>query len=299
LREVSSFVHANPAPVRPHHVHVNRPTPSSSKDGLVSRRMTPSIMSIRGGGVGGGAASAPTSTQLQSTTFSAIASAVDTFWRTQPFAVAAIVCAIKACLADIVAQKLTHESSDGQAVAATIREQKRKTNQASVASATAAQSPNPFDWQRNLSFVLYGALYQGIAQEFIYNNFYNYLFGTGTNALTVTKKVLFDAVAHNALICIPMAYILRGFVSSMSSMSSSKNKSTERISLSSVLPQALRKYKHDVLHRGLLKKYYALWMPVNCMIFTIVPKHFRITVMATISFFWIIILSSISSQKRD
>jgi hypothetical protein len=36
-------------------------------------------------------------------------------------------------------------------------------------------------------------------------------------------------------------------------------------------------------------------LPVNAMIFTIVPTHWRITVMvmATVSFFWMILLSTI------
>lgn len=121
----------------------------------------------------------------------------------------------------------------------------------------------------------------GAVQELIYNNLYTYLFGSATTALVVTKKVLFDAVFHNALVCIPMAYAVKAMVFGYS------------------LRTAIKQYIDDVRHHGLLLKYYALWMPVNAMIFTIVPTHYRITVMACVSFFWMIILSTISSRTRE
>ena len=128
---------------------------------------------------------------------------------------------------------------------------------------------------------MYGALYQGMAQELIYNNLYTYLFGSATTPMVVFKKVLFDAIFHNALVCIPMAYAVKAFVFQYS------------------LTKGIKQYIDDVRHHGLLFKYYALWMPVHALLFTIVPKHWRITVMATVSFFWMIILSTISSRARE
>lgn len=49
-----------------------------------------------------------------------------------------------------------------------------------------------FDYKRNLAFTVYGAVYQGMAQEFIYNHMYGAWFGVGTNVRTVLTKVLFD-----------------------------------------------------------------------------------------------------------
>lgn len=64
------------------------------------------------------------------------------------------------------------------------------------------------------------------------------------------------------------------------------------------LRTALEEYIDDVQHRGLLVKNNAIWIPVNALCFTIVPPHFRITVMAVVSFFWMFLLSSISSRPR-
>jgi protein Mpv17 len=180
--------------------------------------------------------------------------ALNTFWQRHPFVAAALVCSTKASAADAVAQQRQHS----------------KLNVGTS-----------FDVRRNLSFILYGALYQGIAQEFIYNNCYTFLFGSGSDPATVLKKIVFDAIFHNALVCIPVAYVVKA-------------------SLFQHSPgEAIRRYVDDVRYHGLLWKYYAIWMPTNFLIYTFVPTHLRITVMATVSFFWMIILSTISSRERE
>jgi hypothetical protein len=56
------------------------------------------------------------------------------------------------------------------------------------------------------------------------------------------------------------------------------------------------RYKHDITESGLLKKYWLLWGPVNSFTFSVIPQHFRIPFMASISFFWMIALSYISAK---
>ena len=122
---------------------------------------------------------------------------------------------------------------------------------------------------------------KGVIQEFIFNHFYTYLFGTATTALVVAKKVLFNAIFHNALICIPMAYAVKAFVYHYS------------------VRKAIHEYMDDVRYHGLLIKNNIIWIPVNALVFTVVPPHYRITVVAIVSFFWMFILSSISSCPRS
>jgi len=62
--------------------------------------------------------------------------------------------------------------------------------------------------------------------------------------------------------------------------------------------EAFRRYVDDIRNHGLLTKYWLLWGPVQCLTFSIVPEHFRVTFIAAVSFFWLIILSSIASKKR-
>lgn len=52
------------------------------------------------------------------------------------------------------------------------------------------------------SLFLSPRIFLGVIQEIIYNHFYAYLFGTATTVMVATRKVLFNAVFHNALICI-------------------------------------------------------------------------------------------------
>lgn len=49
---------------------------------------------------------------------------------------------------------------------------------------------------------------------------------------------------------------------------------------------------------GLLTKYFLLWGPVQCITFSIVPEHLRVSFIAVVSFFWLIILSSVSARPK-
>lgn len=60
----------------------------------------------------------------------------------------------------------------------------------------------------------------------------------------------------------------------------------------------MRRYWHDVRRNGLWTKYFALWGPVQCLTFSVVPEHYRVSFIACVSFFWLIILSTISSKNE-
>ena len=197
---------------------------------------------------------------VAATTWNAVLSWLS-LWHQNPFVTAAVICAVKAGLADIVAQRYPQQQSYSTSAGGS----SSSSNHAMVA---------PFDVRRCLSFMLYGALYQGVAQEFIYNHLYTHLFGSASTPAVVLRKVLFDAFFHNALVCIPMAYVVKAWVFHKS------------------VGSAVRAYRDDVVQHGLLYKYYALWMPVNAILFTWVPPRGRIPLMACVSFFWMILLSS-------
>ena len=91
----------------------------------------------------------------------------------------------KASMADLVAQKrqesLVNDDSgdDGDGKAKT------------------PSTATKFDMKRNMAFTLYGAVYQGMAQEFIYNHMYSIWFGiSSTNIRTILSKVLFDLLVQ-------------------------------------------------------------------------------------------------------
>ena len=68
------------------------------------------------------------------------------------------------------------------------------------------------DYRRAAVFFLYGGLYQGMAQEYIYNDIYSQLFGVGTDLLTASKKVGAEMFVLTPLLCIPAAYVIKGLM---------------------------------------------------------------------------------------
>lgn len=221
------------------------------------------------------------STRLNSSV--AILTALDTFWQTSPYAAAAIVCGFKASAADIVAQKRDYRKR---------AEKERKAAEKAAKEAQAEEEPviyNPnlstedtdkkADWKRNVAFLVYGSLYQGVAQEHIYNHLYPVWFGSGTSTAVVLAKVLFDLLVQTTLVTLPIAYLTKSLIYRYS------------------FKEAMRRYFDDIRNHGLLKKYYLLWGPVQCITFSIIPEHWRVTFIACVSFFWLIILSTIASRK--
>ena len=194
--------------------------------------------------------------------------AADTFWRNSPYLAAALTCGVKASAADYVAQRRQRqkENTEGTSV--------------DVAGEVAIQEPARLDLQRNLAYLVYGSIYQGVAQEYIYNHLYPMFFGSGTDVVTVLSKVLFDLLVQTTLVTLPIAYFSKALIYRYS------------------FKEAIRRYKDDIQNHNLLTKYFALWGPFQCLTFSIVPEHFRVTFIACISFFWLIILSSIASRTR-
>jgi len=136
-----------------------------------------------------------------------------------------------------------------------------------------------YNYARTAAFLLYGGLYQGCVQEHIFNHLFPVWFGAGIDMNTVLKKVVFDMLVLSPFVCLPAAYLAKSVIFRYSVI------------------EAAKRYVHDVMHNGLLKKYVLLWFPVNCLTFSVIPEHFRIAWVAAISFFWMMILSYVSSKN--
>jgi hypothetical protein len=198
---------------------------------------------------------------------------LESFWKTSPYAAAAMTCGFKASAADIVAQKRQYKQrADELKEEAQVRDLNKEEKQE-------IKKEKRTDLQRNVAYILYGAVYQGMAQEFIYNHLYPVLFGAGTDIRTVLSKVSFDLLIQTTIVTLPLAYLSKAIVYRYS------------------FREAFRRYKDDIKHHGLLVKYFSLWGPVQCITFGIIPEHFRVTFIACVSFFWLIILSSIASKS--
>ena len=228
-------------------------------------------------------------------TFQSAAAAVDNFYRTSPLESAFLTCGIKGSLADAIAQRLDHKSHHASADDDDIVESKA-TNNILLRSDTLSdyneqderqeeESTTTFNPSRNLAYVIYGGLYTGIAQHYIYNEIFPQIFGNDPTPLTVLSEVAANALVVGPMLGLPVAYLTKALVIHPTD--------------GNPLIEGLKRYAEDVQIKGLLIKYWALWVPVQGITFAYVPEHLRITFMAFVSFFWFVILSVVSADGEE
>ena len=215
----------------------------------------------------------PPNNKATITQHQALLNAVDQFFVSSPYTAAALVCGVKASAADAVAQFQEWKTSLGN----------KKTDDDDDEEEVEAEDTVSLeaDLKRNAAFVAYGALYQGLTQEFIFNHLYPVWFGAGTQWTAVLSKVAFSLLVQGTLLTLPSLYLIKGII--------------ERTGIK----DALGKYVNDVKNQKLLQKFYYLWGPVLTMTFSVVPEQWRVTFIAVVSFFWLIILSKISNNMPN
>lgn len=197
-----------------------------------------------------------------------VATTLNSFFETQPYLSAFVTCSAKASAADF----FTQTTSNAEPV----------SENKSVGEANAASEESPLDAKRNLAFWLYGGIYTGMVQQYFFSTLYPSLFGTEVTVSSVFGMVALDMAVLSPLLCLPVAYLVKAFVVHGEG-----------------LMEGIQRYITDVRHERLLITYYALWIPVQCLTFSVIPQHLRVVFVAAVSFFWIMILSSISSRRQD
>jgi hypothetical protein len=183
--------------------------------------------------------------------FPSAISGVDVFFKTHRFATAFIAGGAQATTADFFAQR---------------REGLQNINK---------EDGSLFCPRRNMSFLLYGGLYQGMANEYIFNTLLPFWFGTNQMLQALVAVFFFGSV-----VSLPIAYRIKAFVFGYSAK------------------EGFRRYWHDVTKNGLLKKFWSVWVPVNCTNFGLVPPCYRITVNSIVAFCWLMVLSTIISRQN-
>uniref|UniRef100_A0A7S2Y6W9 Uncharacterized protein n=1 Tax=Entomoneis paludosa TaxID=265537 RepID=A0A7S2Y6W9_9STRA len=203
--------------------------------------------------------------------------AINSFFQTQPYLAAFLTCSVKASAADLLAQTQEDNATLNEAPMAMTQQYQDDDD-----------APLPVDVSRNLGFLLYGGLYSGITQNYLYSVIYPLVIGTDDSLVTLCQQVAVDNLVSAPLLCLPVAYIFK------SAFTSSKG-----LSWDATIQQGLEKYVKDVRYQGLLLKYWTLWVPVQFLTFGVIPPHFRVTFVAAISFFWICILSTIAASETQ
>ncbi|CAJ1949767.1 unnamed protein product [Cylindrotheca closterium] len=207
------------------------------------------------------------------TTHAPIMSTVNSFFQTQPYLAAFLTCSFKASAADMIAQ--TQEMGN------------EKAPSSEVSSSGNNEANNNVNISRNLGFLFYGGIYQGMAQNFIYNVIYPSWFGTDEPLALIGKEVLVENLLFAPLLCLPIAYAFKTAFSS-----------EEPLGLDT-FKVGLEKYVQDVTTKGLLARYWTIWFPANMITFGVIPPHYRVVFVASVSFVWIFMLSSILSSSEE
>jgi hypothetical protein len=135
------------------------------------------------------------------------------------------------------------------------------------------------DYRRTLVFILYGGFYQGMTLELLYNRLFNVWFGEN-----VLAKLAFNQLVLTPFVTLPVAYVAKGVV------------------FGNFLRQPgaiFKEYWHDIRYKGLLFTFWAIWTPVNFLLFSVIPPAWRITFSACVSFIWTVILSRIASAAKE
>ena len=104
--------------------------------------------------------------------------------------------------------------------------------------------------------------------------------------MTVVKEVAVDMAFFLLMLCLPFAYVVMSAVMS------------DEISLDAA-KASLGKYVEDVREWGLLFKMWAIWIPADTVAFAFIPEHYRIAFVAAVSFFWMIILSTVANTAPE
>lgn len=242
--------------------------------------------------------------------------AVDDFYNSQPYLAALVTCSFKASAADFFAQRQGHKKQQAEAEAVEIQRQAQQAGLFNAhwklfsfqstptnADAVALQQQSPsVDIYRNAGFIVYGGLYQGLTQEYLFNNVYPALFPTLEGWSLVAAQVAFDMMVVSPLLCLPLAYISKALFTNEAGTGNAESYSPEFYNkrLSYVTENASRglaKYVSDVRHQELLLKYWALWIPVQSLTFGVIPPAYRVAFVAAVSFVWVFVLSSIAANQ--
>ena len=133
--------------------------------------------------------------------------------------------------------------------------------------------------RRNLAYILYGGIFVGGMCHLEYDYVFPYLFGDDHSVKTIFEEVCFDNFISAPLCWLPPAYLVKAAVYDYP------------------LREGLEKYVHDIKHNGLLHKYLSIWIPAQSVSFSVIPEHLRVLFMASVSFFWFILFSTVASAS--
>lgn len=210
----------------------------------------------------------PSSSKLNSFALDGAGAVVNSFLESQPYLAAFLTCSFKASAADLVAQTKLAATDD---------------------KSLSSEETKHFDLSRNLAFLFYGGLWQGMFQQFLFTTIYPSIFGVDHSSMAaVAPQVAFDTLFMGPCVFLPVCYTVKSFFAS----------ANDGFSWDTV-QSGLTKYRDDVTQAGLLQLFWSMWIPAQFLTFGVMPPHLRVIFVAMVSFFWVCALSTISSSSTQ
>lgn len=135
------------------------------------------------------------------------------------------------------------------------------------------------DAKRCAVFAGFSGWYGGCAQHILYNRLMTSVLGTSTSAYNGMRKTAVD-LALLPVFSGPLLYTWQVCL-------------LQRPDLDLVW----NKYKEEILNMWMW--YSGVWGPAHMLTFTVIPSHLRISWVASLSLFWLVISSNISNSSYE
>jgi len=138
-----------------------------------------------------------------------------------------------------------------------------------------------FHLRRNIVFGIHGLLYIGVVQYLLWNRIFPLVMRrlpTKVARYQTSTMVAMDLALHIPFLYFPVFYVLKELVVNRGKLDTDMLRSVYNIWRSNLCED--------------LRVTWAVWGPVQCVTFSIVPMHLRVPFVSVVNFMWTCILSA-------
>jgi hypothetical protein len=144
------------------------------------------------------------------------------------------------------------------------------------------------DWKRTVVFGSFSGFYAGCFQHLVYNRCYPFLFGAQQSLWPVVRKISADHFVHVPLICLPMYFTWQMvFLPADGGIRCDGQ----------LLQDVFDRWRLESL--TIMIAFWKLWTPAHVITFGFMPDPLRITWVACVSFFWLIMKSVLAHSGYE
>jgi hypothetical protein len=144
------------------------------------------------------------------------------------------------------------------------------------------------DWKRTVVFGSFSGWYAGCFQHLVYNRCYPFLFGREQSLWPVVRKIASDHFVHVPLICLPLYFTWQmAFLPAEGGIRCDGQ----------LMQDVFDRWQMEAL--TIMVVFWKLWTPAHIITFGFMPEPLRITWVAFVSFFWLIIKSVLAHSGYE